>query len=649
MKLFGIAFAAVVCAFQVAYAARATPSLVTESFAAAARDDRELTARVASIRRNVVLVLVPGILGSRLESPTEGVIWGDGTPDTAKLKLPAALVDESAPSNVRPSLLKSYFGDQYGDAYRSIETAARKLSISAQACAYDWRRDIRAGAAELERCLAGLGSEPRTLVFIAHSMGGMVTMQWNQLHEQGKYSSQHLVGGIALLGSPLQGSCEVLRLVHDGYTKPTEDALATSKAGYIFGRIDAPLDAGLNFVTSAVTSGIRAALLTWPGAFELTPKAAATDTERYCAKRTVSGNDSDPNLISHFDPKFWDGGIGRDLLNGTKVPPQFPQVLAKAMEFRAQFVVKAPRAPVYAFYSEFWSTPYKAVHRPESGLAFGDQWDEGRGDGRVPFPDGGSRPKDWASEYSVVHSVHGSLPTDQKFREQFLERRLELLVPTLVAYRLIKELGADETVVGRYRRTKGAVPIVDDFISGMDAPDFDGHYRPNPISRLGADIVTTVTNFRRALCEPTGTCAQRLAQVRTPGVTDRAAIASLGGLGESLTITQLELAQARAQVGLAHARQGNLAMASRSLARASAGFEGELPTTVLSAKGRRELESLKSVVDRTLATSLRESGQCVAAKRVLEALLTTTNMYTGDLDQRCYDRDLGIDQTLREF
>lgn len=113
--------------------------------------------------------------------------------------------------------------------------------------------------------------------------------------------------------------------------------------------------------------------------------------------------------------------------------------------------------------------------------------------------------------------------------------------------------------------------------------------------------------------------------------------------------TPLEQAQTHAQIGLAHARRGNMAMAVRSLARACSDFEDQLPTATLSPTGRRDLENLKSVVDRTLATSLRESGQCIAAKRVLQSLLATTNKYTGDLAQRCYDRDLGVDQAIRDF
>lgn len=72
-----------------------------------------------------------------------------------------------------------------------------------------------------------------------------------------------------------------------------------------------------------------------------------------------------------------------------------------------------------------------------------------------------------------------------------------------------------------------------------------------------------------------------------------------------------------------------------------------LPST--SENGRKALGDLKLVVDRNLATALRDSGQCAAAKALLTSLQNTTSMYRGDLIAKCYDRDTGVFQSLADY
>lgn len=322
-KFFAAALAAVAPS---AFAAGTSPGSVIESFVRAGSTDPKLAANVAEIKKRPVIVLVPGILGSKLSSSSlGGVFWGEGIPDMAKLKLPPGLVDEKAQSDVQATLLESYFGDQYGEAFKAIQAAAAKVGIDAVACGYDWRRDLRSGAADLEGCITRkFGTQRRTLIFVSHSMGGIVTSVWNAKHDAKQYSPNHLVGGIVLLGSPFEGSCEVLRMIREGYRQPVENGLNAGKRfEYLYVTLDNMGGEIANDLTAWATNEVRSALLTWPGAFGLTPKAASVDKNRACVKVYPPDQPDGPKVISYYQPQFWSTVTGKEVLNGATPPPLY--------------------------------------------------------------------------------------------------------------------------------------------------------------------------------------------------------------------------------------------------------------------------------------------------------------------------------------
>lgn len=621
---------------------------VVQSFVKATKSDSAASAKAQAIQSRVLVVFVPGIMGSKLSSPTLGPIWGSGSPDQKKLALPAALVDENAPSDVEATLLDSFVVDQYGKAFSAVKAAAEFAGATALACGYDWRRDLRSGAAEVERCIQKkTGTDKYVLVLIAHSMGGIVTSIWNARHDAGKYSSQHIVGGVALLASPLQGSCEILRMLQVGYQQPVDNRKNIGKRPPNLAEGEDILTALLNPLTGIASKPVRSALLTWPGAFQLAPKMTKLDTEGRSCVPVRAADGGGPQLVSFFEPPFWTTVSGKDLLRGAQPPEHFDRVLAQAREFRNTFQFTAPRAPTYAFFSLSWGTPETV--KVGDGGKLDTEWDMKPGDGRVPLPEGGSRPDtSKLSEYWPVYSVHGAIPKDSLFQEKFLKGRLPSLVSTMVAYRLITELGSDSDVVSAYAKSGGAVPTAEEFRAGMDGTPRPGEPAVAR-SLLGREVVKSANDFGSRLCATTPLCATTYAAAKEMSTDAVAAIQAFGKAAGNSASSVQDKAAASAQLGIANLKLGNMSAAGHVLSKASVDLDKSIALPSTTNSGKRALGDFKLVVDRNLATALRESGQCVAAKAALESVLESTSKFRGDLKAKCYDRDSAVYQALDEF
>jgi pimeloyl-ACP methyl ester carboxylesterase len=128
-----------------------------------------------------------------------------------------------------------------GDAYRPLfEALARaRGSDNVYFFGYDWRRDNRETAAELERYLAAVAAEHKVprVDLVAHSMGGLVVSAC-----LARPSSRASLRRVILVGSPLLGAGEAFRslsqeggpggsIIGSGLLLPVEAASLASAEG----------------------------------------------------------------------------------------------------------------------------------------------------------------------------------------------------------------------------------------------------------------------------------------------------------------------------------------------------------------------------------------------------------------------------------
>jgi len=193
-----------------------TTSALLERFGEMARRHPAAHAVLAQSSDAYALVFVPGVLGSELKLDGK-LIWPRLDPEQDQLRLPAVLIDETAPSNTDPRVSRLL----YGRALDEFQARLKDHRIKFVPCGYDWRRDVRAGAQDLQDCLRRDAAGRRVIV-VAHSMGGVVSWTWNRMRMENRWPDAPQLAGLAILGSPLGGSCEMLRMIQTGYVQPTD-------------------------------------------------------------------------------------------------------------------------------------------------------------------------------------------------------------------------------------------------------------------------------------------------------------------------------------------------------------------------------------------------------------------------------------------
>jgi pimeloyl-ACP methyl ester carboxylesterase len=616
------------------------------TFERVARQRPEVAGVLSAAQKSFVVVFVPGILGSKLTDRTTGkVIWGEGLPDTDDLALPEPLIDEDANSDIDSDLLREYlWQDFYGEAFDRITAAANRLGARAVSCGYDWRRDIRSGARELEACIANATSDtPSELILIAHSMGGLVVTAWNQEYERGTYGRGHRVVAIALLGSPLLGSCEILRMVETGYVQPTmDDTIPKDEMpSYAFRRIEAWFAENVkNRLSAFFSDSVRRLVLSWPGAVELSPSPATKEFDRVCVLQRVA-DDSDPNVVSYYEPSFWTAGVGKQLLDGHSLPPTLTKVLAKAREFRTKFQPRLAEAPVYLYFSTFWHTPEWRRMSPGNRLAATGWLDaSGGGDGRVPNVGARPQPEIFA-EFKNILSVHGALPNDARFHEDFLDRRMPMIIRARVVAQLLERFLADDVVLATYVAAGGPVPLPVDFWLSFENPSSTDR---EPLAPATRQVLAMAERFAKALCD-IGACetygvakAFKDQNVEKPDFQMSIGFAFAGTIARSET-SEERRAISYAQVGLARMRHGDfessrgaLSVASRRLDSVPDSFDRKNPQVI---------PQLKRVVNVNLARTLYLAGRCNEARGLIEAATAAELDSFPERRQPCEDRESG--------
>jgi pimeloyl-ACP methyl ester carboxylesterase len=630
---------------------------VLDTFDQIAISKEEVRQEMLRLKRDTAIVFVPGIMGSSLTSATLGNIWGEGLPNPDRLRLDASLINEDKPSGVKAKLLEQMFGmDFYGEAFGKIKAHAARLKIKAIACGYDWRRDIRWGARDLNDCITEqLGTTSHRLILVGHSMGGLVTMNWNQRHEAEEMSPNHKVIALSIIGSPLEGSCELLRMVQAGYVQPVEDTRVPvdQRAKYYWSRKDKLFEIIRNNLFSIFSGDLRPVILSWPGAMELTPRRAKNDAERVCVKlynKPPEHGGGDASVVSYYEPDFWQSQVGSDLLlHGSKsypLPDTLPQVLDKADKFRSSFTVNVPKAPVYLYYSSFWYTPELAPYAPGNRVAIGD-WYTREGDGRVPVISARPIKPTIASDVYNVYSVHGDLVNDGKVQQDFFEFRLPLLLQAHTATELIKRLGRSAEIRKLYWEKGGKTPEPNEFLRA-----YQNRPGEEPISFLAKDAVTEVKAFAAQLCSIPNRCSsyatsRRLLQASLQNKAPQKSVAQSysGTLARGDLPIEREVI-AKGQIGLAYARTQNWNAALGSLAAAESDFD-MLPLSY-DRTNPGVIAMLKTSVIANLGRALFYAGRCSEAKQHLKQVAETNKFAAEQLKIPCHDRESGLLEDLNK-
>lgn len=623
-------------------------STVAEFLASVEKTNTDYAAEPARLRGKVGLVFVPGILGSALKD-AEQEIWGYGLTLSPELQLPSRLFDPAASSNVEPVAADGREGriDLYGKAMELLRANAKAAGIAPErivACGYDWRRDMRAGARDLERCIetARELKGVEALVVVAHSMGGLVSFQWHRDYApEGRLANGTQILALAILGSPLAGSCEILRMIATGYVQPTanERHAAHSWIGRFATEVQGMTDRVVNAVSGFFSSDVRPMVLTWPGALALSPPPAENRDQPNCAPVPLTGDDTDPRLRTHYDPLFWTGETGQGLLSGRPLPADYAAALPVAQAFRERFRLEPLASPTYLFASENWDTPSQPkLVPPKYGLDDRGGWHTVDGDGRVPFS--AAMPaglQSRAADVLRLYSVHGNLAEDRIFHDEFFGQRLPRLLAGWQTLQIAERAKGDPEFLRAY--VKGGGRQLHPFdLHGAWERQSEQNQR-DPIYALTRAAWNAAVDFNDALCGvspcPDYAAAKKAAQ--NAGRAERAALYS-AALRNAEGLTEDEQAFIAAKRGLEMAKRLNWVAAIGDLRFAVPALEARRARL---GREKASERSLRMDATANLARALILRGFCAEAAQWLRRVPAGNRWALDARKGQCFDRDSG--------
>lgn len=353
-------------------------------------------------RRRVVVV--PGILGSRLLAKDGSVLWGDrsslshfGQLDLDPEKPGDALEVGGFVERIRV-LGPFWTVHAYDDLLIHLRVLGFRDGETLFQFPYDWRQSNFVTA---EKFQSWLQAQPAlrdgTFDIVAHSMGGIATRIWLT-----QFNGAPRVRKVIYLGTPFQGSM---------------NSLATLTAGW--GRF-------ANLIAGGIDT-IRNTMLSFPGAIELFPsypRSSRLGTQR----RHQPFNIYDPDLWNAQD---WLPAAYRD---GAPRGAQFRSNLARAEQIAAIMAQPIPGITEVRIAGDNQNTRlYLYVNRDDQTWR---NWNFSfdRGDGTVPL---------WSAASSRDGNLAGTLPSFVEhatiFRDEWvkvvLQRELVMVAPPPVSAR----------------------------------------------------------------------------------------------------------------------------------------------------------------------------------------------------------------------
>ncbi len=180
-----------------------------------------------------VFIFIPGILGSKLIDSNGNVIWGKKTvggvaEDWWKSSNAAERLRYDPKQKITAHLLYEFEVpgdnlDEYGKFFREIRFMSKSGEPNFIPFGYDWRGDIKSAAESLSNTLLSViwnsVLRDRDVIFIAHSMGGLVLTSWYNDYYKGHEREYPFDTALEFifLGSPHWGAVSTLNVFINGY------------------------------------------------------------------------------------------------------------------------------------------------------------------------------------------------------------------------------------------------------------------------------------------------------------------------------------------------------------------------------------------------------------------------------------------------
>ncbi len=231
-----------------------------------------------------VFIFIPGILGSKLtkiDGVNKQVIWGQINLSDLLSKPNAAIAYKDTDHVVAEPLDTFYVGgygrDVYGDAIAKLKGLNPGNSENVLWFAYDWRQSNRLSAAALSAWLCKPEQRKRIegnkVVFIAHSMGGLVLKYWLKhfYDDKGcsteKFAEWLKVREVVFAGTPSFGAAKAASALGTGTTLLV-DAAGKGTIWQELANIDA----------ATLSKSLNAYGMHFPSAYELLPVLHRSDS-----------------------------------------------------------------------------------------------------------------------------------------------------------------------------------------------------------------------------------------------------------------------------------------------------------------------------------------------------------------------------------
>lgn len=373
-------------------------------------------------------IFIPGILGSKLvfERPNQKpeVVWGcvgntivvsdrlsyDIAP---KLKAMPLLGPDSPRGDCAFDVYKKFF-----DAMTYSGLVAENTFIN---FAYDWRQPNEMSAKDLDGEIRQRMGElaNRKVVFVAHSMGGLVFKWWYFHHYLPKLSDYPFeIVKIFFVGTPHSGSYAAVDALKNGNT-------LMAKAGTFLGWLEQKIAPALNQFG-----------LTFPSFYELLPfEPEKTNHARYFPSIGQSGHAFPIDLMT---VKAWQR-LGLPNTNRINLPAQmtlkdfYDTRLAGMLERARRFQEDLKKQPTiesarYAF-SIKHNTPTGLVARDGEGTTLLSEIEFANkgGDGTVFADSAKDSPRPVKSDVMIwLDNEHAALVADENFIDRIFQQRADL-------------------------------------------------------------------------------------------------------------------------------------------------------------------------------------------------------------------------------